>query len=244
MKKAIIIVLLFSTLNAVATKPVYPDFSLWNTLNVTYKLNAKVGLLFTQEWRLRENASRLNLFYTNLGVTYNITKGFKTGLIYRHIDKYLLDEQRFSFRNRIMWDLSYKHDYQNWNFSYRHRAQFEWMDFLTSELGRSPQMFSRNKFEVGYEFGNFQPYISSEIRIQLTDPRNNQDDDNIGRNRVIVGMDYSVNKYFNCGAYFLNQREFNTVTPQILYLVGLQFNFKLDKYLSAQKPKSKKDVKK
>jgi hypothetical protein len=231
--------------NTFAYKPVYPDFGLWNTLNLSYKYNNKVSFMFTQEWRLRENASRLNLFYTNLGIQYTIAKGFKTAFIYRHIDKYLHEGTYFSFRNRLMWDLSYKYNFKQFSISYRHRAQAEWMDFYTSDLGKIPQLFSRNKFEFNYNVNKkWSPYITTEFRIQLTDPRNNADDDNISRNRTIVGVDYTHNKIYSYGAYFLYQQEFNTVTPQILYLLGLECNISLDKLLnkkSNSKDKTKAD---
>jgi Protein of unknown function (DUF2490) len=223
-----------------AYKPVYPDFGIWNTLNVTYKLNNKWGLLFTQEWRLRENASRLNLFYTNIGANYNLGKGLKTALIYRHIDKYL-ETNNFSFRHRLMWDMSYKKDIEQWNFSLRHRLQIEWTDIYSSEFGFYPQLFSRVKGEVGYTIGKFTPNISTEFRAQWTDARNNGDDDNISRNRTIFGLDYDLNKAIKLGTYYLYQAEFNTVTPQIINIVGLECNINLNKLLpSSKKPKKQK----
>jgi Protein of unknown function (DUF2490) len=227
------------TPQAKAYKPVYPDFGIWNTLNVSYRVNSKWTLLFTQEWRLRENASRLNLLYTNFGASYNLYKGLKTGLIYRHIDKYL-ETNQFSFRNRLMWDVSYKKDVNRWNFSTRHRLQVEWTDFLTSDLGREPQWFSRIKAEVGYEIGKFTPNISTEFRAQWTDPRNNEDDDNLSRNRTIFGLDYQLNNAIKLGTYYLYQAEFNTVTPQIINIVGLECNINLNKLVEKKKKKKVK----
>jgi hypothetical protein len=222
-----------------AYKPVYADFGIWNTLNVTYKLNNKWGLLFTQEWRLRENASRLNLFYTNIGANYSLGKGFKTGLIYRHIDKYL-ETNDFSFRNRLMWDVTYKKDVQDFNFNLRHRLQIEWTDFLTDPFGKEPQLFSRIKGEVGYTIGKFTPNISTEFRIQWTDARNNGDDDNLSRNRTIFGLDYSLTDAIKLGTYYLYQAEFNTVTPQIINIVGLECNVNLNKLMPKKAKKEKK----
>jgi hypothetical protein len=138
-----------------------------------------------------------------------------------------------------MLDASYKYDkIKNWEISYRHRAQIEWMDYLTDPLGKEPQLFSRNKFEVGYSIGDWTPNISSEFRIQLTDPRNNQDDDNLSRNRTIFGLDYALNDKIKLGTYYLYQAEFNTVTPQIINIIGLEFNY------TFKAPEKKKDKKK
>lgn len=220
-------------------KPTYADAGNWNTLNFTYKLNSKWGLLFTQEFRLRENYSRLNLFYTNFGVNYAINKSIKVGLIYRLIDKYLEDNS-FSFRHRFMLDGSYKFDYGKWGFGIRQRFQMEWRDVYSSELGLYPELFSRTKAEVSYDVTpKFSPYISTEFRAQFTDPRNNADDDNLSRNRTIFGGNYIVNNAVKVGAYFLHQAEFNTVTPQIINIVGLECNLNINKLL-ANKSKNKK----
>jgi hypothetical protein len=224
-----------------SSRPVYADAGLWNTLNINYKLNRKWGLLFTQEFRIRENYSRLNLFYTNLGVNYALAKNIKLGLVYRHIDKYLEDGS-FSFRNRIMFDAGYKFEKSKFTASYRHRLQLEWRDFYSSYFGKSPEVFSRNKFEVSYDITpKLSPNISSEFRIQFTDPRNNDDDDNISRNRTIFGLDYAYSPKVKYGIYYLYQAEFNTVTPQIINIIGLEANVNLNKLLEKSKKKEAKD---
>jgi Protein of unknown function (DUF2490) len=220
-------------------KPTYADAGSWNTLNLTYKVNAKWGLLFTQEFRLRENYSRLNLFYTNVGVNYAVNKQFKIGVIYRLIDKYL-EDNTFSFRHRFMNDYSYKFDYKKWGFGLRQRFQIEWRDVYSSELGLYPELFSRTKAEVSFDVTpKLSPYISTEFRAQFTDPRNNADDDNLSRNRTIFGCNYVVNDAIKVGAYFLHQAEFNTITPQIINILGLECNLNINK-LFASKSKKKK----
>jgi hypothetical protein len=233
-----ICLILLSATTAKAYRPVYADAGLWKTFNVTYKLNKRVGFLFTQEVRLRENYSRLNLLYNNLGVNYSVIRGLKVGLIYRNIQK-VLPDNTFNIRHRIMTDATYKYDYKKWNFSLRQRFQFEWMDIYTSELGKSPQIFSRTKFETQYQLTEkWAPYISTEFRAQLSDPRNSDDDDNLGRNRTIFGVDYMYSKTINFGTYFLHQAEFNTVTPQVINIVGIETNINLNRVLEGFKKKA------
>ena len=52
----------------------YSDAGSWNTFSISYAFNKKLALLFTEELRLKENYSRLNLFYTNVGVEYTSTR--------------------------------------------------------------------------------------------------------------------------------------------------------------------------
>jgi hypothetical protein len=53
---------------------VYPDFGMWNTISIEKKLNKKISVSIDEEFRLKENLSRINLFYTNLGVNYKFQK--------------------------------------------------------------------------------------------------------------------------------------------------------------------------
>lgn len=239
---ASVIAFVSSSVYAQTSRPVYPDAGLWNTFSASYKLSKKTSLLFTQEVRLRENYGRLNLLYNNFGVSHTIVKGLKTAVIYRLIDKYL-ENNTFSFRHRMMWDMSYKKSFGKLEASYRHRFQLEWRDFYSSPLGRSPEVFSRNKVELNYLLGKWSPFYSSEIRIQFTDPRNNDDDDNLSRNRNIIGVDYTLNKYSTAGLYFLYQREFNTATPQIIYITGLQYDLDISKLIVVKKSDKKKKAK-
>jgi hypothetical protein len=231
-------ILLSSVQCALAYKPVYADAGLWKTFNLTYKVNKRVGLLFTQEIRLRENYSRLNLLYNNVGVNYLLVKNLKVSFIYRNIQK-VLPDNTFNIRHRIMTDAAYKYDYAKWNFSLRQRFQFEWMDIYTSEYGKTPQIFSRTKFEVQYQLTEkWAPYINTEFRVQLSDPRNTDDDDNLGRNRTIFGVDYTYNKTVNFGTYFLHQAEFNTVTPQVINIIGIETNINLNRVFESFKKKT------
>src|SRR6185503_12138098 len=100
------------------------DAGMWNTFSLQKSLNKKLYLTLDQEMRLRENYSRLNLFYTNLGVGFKLNKNFKAELTYRFIQKYQIDNS-FSLRHRIMLDLSYKKKFSKIIFSNRLRYQAE-----------------------------------------------------------------------------------------------------------------------
>ena len=53
---------------------VYPDFGMWNTISIEKKINKKVSVSIDQEFRLKENLYRMNLFYTNIRVIYKFLK--------------------------------------------------------------------------------------------------------------------------------------------------------------------------
>ena len=214
-------------LNEVKAQVVYPDAGSWNTFNVDVKINKKITGLFTEELRFKENISRLNLFYTNLGMEYKFTDYFKAALVYRFIEKYQ-DDNSFSFRHRLMLDLTCKKKFGKFGISYRQRIQAEERDIYSSYDGNAPEWYSRNKFTFKYDTDKrYTPYAALELRYQIRNSREWQSDKTWHRSRYSLGIDYKINKKSTFGLYYLIQREYNVVLPQNLYIVGLEYSLSL-----------------
>jgi hypothetical protein len=56
----------------------------------------------------------------------------------------------------------------------------------------------------------------------------------------MFGLDYALNPAMKLGTYYLHQAEFNTVTPQVINILGLECNVNLNKLLAINKKKSNK----
>ena len=63
------------------------DAGMWNTITIQHSLTKKINLVVDQEFRLRENYQRINLFYTNIGIDYKYNKFLKITPTYRTIQK-------------------------------------------------------------------------------------------------------------------------------------------------------------
>ena len=227
MRIAILLLSSFLCTKNSSTAQVAPDAGLWTTATLEYGLNSKFCLFITQEMRLKENLSRLNLFYTNLGLEYKIVKNLKTSLSYRQIHKFT-PENYFSFRHRIQWDIGLKKSAGNFELSYRHRLQAEVRNVHSSEIGHLPEWYSRNKFQIKYSRNNkVEPYISVELRYQLFNPRNPESDYIWHRVRYQGGIDYKINSHHTMGFYYLMQDEFNIIDPQKMYIIGIEYTLKL-----------------
>ena len=231
MNRLIIISLLFVTfhvfVNNTSAQVYYSDAGSWNTFNVDVKINKKVTGIFTEECRFKENFTRLNLFYTNLGIEYKVSDFFKAALVYRFIEKFQ-DDNSFSFRHRLMLDLILKKKFGKFGVSYRQRLQAEERDIYSSDIGAEPEWYSRNKFAVKYDTDKrYTPYASIELRYQFRNPREWQSDNTWHRNRYALGVDYKLNKKSTFGLYYLIQQEYNVVLPQNLYIVGLEYSLSL-----------------
>ncbi len=206
----------------------YPDAGLWTTFTLEKPLTPKLSFVIDQEMRMRENYTMLNLFYTNLGLDIKPIPDLKVSVIYRSIEKWVYEYDYFSYRHRLMLDITYKRKFGWLIISNRGRIQAEVRDINTSRDGKFPEWFFRNKleFKVDLEKRIF-PFAYVESRHQLHDPRNPDDDWAWHRMRFCGGLEYKVNEYNAFGAYYLYQQEYNTVTPETMFNTGLYYYLKL-----------------
>ena len=221
---SILIILLMA--NKGFTQVVYPDFGMWNTLSIEKKLSKIISVSIDEEFRLRENLSKINLFYTNLGLNYKFSKKLKASFIYRITQK-AVDGRGYDIKHRIMLDVIYKEKLsKKFVFQFRQRAQFENNNIYSSRDGRYIESFLRSKFEIGYNYTkDIKAYFSEELRFQLHDPRNPESDYGLHRFRHCLGIDYSISNSSTVGVYYLVQNEIKVYKPNELYIFGLQYGF-------------------
>ena len=106
-KSFLLIVFLLNTNYTQAQKT---DAGLWTAISIDKKLNNKFSANFTEEVRLFQNVQRLNLAYTNLGVSYKLNKYVKLSAVYRFLQK-SQDENYISWRHRIYADAQFKYSF-------------------------------------------------------------------------------------------------------------------------------------
>lgn len=245
--KRIIVTLFFITFLLSDKQEVFAqnswDFGSWNTLNLNYQLNKKVSLLLTQEARFKSNLSQLNLFYTNIGVEYRSNQYLKNSIVYRHIDKYINENSRFSYRHRLMWDMTARYPItEKLTISYRHRLQIENRNINSSDKGYLAEVYSRNKVAMKYALTEkLSSDVSAEFRYQLHDPRNLESDRLWHRNRFMLGLNYQATDAIEWGAYYLLQNEFNVSLRENLSVVGLELSVDVNRLINSTK-KNNEDV--
>ncbi len=203
------------------------DFGMWNTVSINKEITDKFSVGIDQEFRLRDNLSTINLFYTNFGAGYKLTDWFKFSLTYRFVDKHK-EDLTWGIRHRIMTDFLFKVKPGDFSFSYRARFQWEWRGAgYTQEYGNVPEVFLRNMIKIEYKVTNdIEPYIATEVRWQIQNPRIPYHN-SIDRGRYIAGVNYEINKHNKIGTYFLFQKEVNVIDRQTLYIWGLEYTINL-----------------
>lgn len=221
---AIIALYLIFTLPAQAQTK---DAGLWTTLNFEWAITSRFTFLLSEKIRTKENFTRLNLFNTTIGLECKINRSIKTSLLYRETQKYTQDNN-FSFRHRLQWDVSAKKKFGKFDVSYRHRLQTELENVYSSEEGQIPEWYSRNKIGLKYDLNKpIAPYIAGELSYQIRNPRKPSADANLYRTRYQVGVVYNLNPHHELGVYYRIQNKFNIENLESLYIIGLVYSYKL-----------------
>lgn len=202
------------------------DAGMWATFTLQHSFTKKINLVIDQEIRLKENYQRINLFYTNFGIDYKLNKFIKISPTYRTIQKKRL-EGTYSFRHRLMLDVTLKKKFQKITLSERVRYQIEVQDLYTSKKGKLAEQFLRFKTDLKYAFNEkLTPYISCEFRYQIKSPRGDgpQFDKGFRRIRNVLGIEYQINKKNSVNLYYLIQSEYNISTPESIYILGIAYS--------------------
>ncbi len=205
------------------------DAGLWATFTIQKKINKKINFVIDQEFRLRENFQRINLFYTNIGIDYKATKWLKISPTYRTIQKKRFDGT-FSYRHRLMLDLTFKKKLQKFTLSERARYQIEVQDLYTSKKGKLAEQFLRFKTDIKYSANDqITPYVSCELRYQIHSPRGDGPvyDNGFHRIRNVAGLEYNINKDNSVNLYYLIQSEFNISDRESIYIIGIAYTLTL-----------------
>ncbi len=206
----------------------HSDLGNWNTFSINKDINKKLTLNFDQELRFRNNLTRLNLLYTNVGATYKINKNVRIAGVYRFIAKYK-DDDLWGYRHRLYADLILKHRPGRFAFVYRSRVQWEWRGAgYSNEYGRVPEIYWRNLFKASYKLNDIvSPYFGTELRVQVQNPRIPYHN-GFDRTRFMSGIDIQLNKISTLGIYYLLQKEWNVIDPETLNIIGVEYSISID----------------
>jgi hypothetical protein len=223
-KKLIVCAFIFLQYQLLSFAQPVSDAGMWNTISLEKELSEKMSISMDEEFRLKENFTKLNLLYTNVGASYKAARNIKIGLTYRLIEKWKQENPGFSYRHRLMFDMSFKYKFNSWSVSYRSRIQSELRDIYTSAFGMIPEWYWRNKFDLKKKLRRYTPYLGAEFRYQLVDPRGPESNFGWHRARMYGGVDFEINNTIALGIYYLVQHDINIVNPQYLYILGLQYS--------------------
>ncbi|MEI6123074.1 MAG: DUF2490 domain-containing protein [Bacteroidota bacterium] len=197
------------------------DAGLWMSLNVEKKITAKLSIALAEEFRMNENMTELGTFFTDVGLTYKINKYIRISGNYRFVNKRRLDDS-YSKRHRYYFDLAFRKRFKPITISFRTRFQSQYADIFSSEDGKIPSYYSRNKLSIKYELNKkLSPYVSVELFSPLKKPY----DIFMDNARYCIGLEYALNRMHSLDFFYLFQREYNVKDPMREHIIGVGYYF-------------------
>ncbi len=212
------------------------DFITWHKLSVGGELVKDFSLSIEQQVRLNENSIGLDETFTEIGVGYDLPKGFDLSGAYR-LAWGQNDDRSFKTSHRYNIDLSYSK--KVWKFGTKIRARFQHRPSPSLSNERleteSSPVFVRLKGSLYYrKLGDWKPGIEFETFIRVEDP--NEMGAKKFRYRVFV--DYDLPKRQELGLFYMLQTDHFGKTPEFVSIVGINYSYE---WKRPKKKKKKKD---
>jgi hypothetical protein len=204
MNKSSFILLLFCPFLLFAQEQ---DFQLWSKVGASYDLNKDFSLSLDQGFRARENASLLDVTFSNLSLKYDLIKKWSVAIGYRYITDFDLS-QNTSTSHRIYTDINYRKKKKRWLMKNRLRYQYQEENFTL-----------RDKVSLSYNIRKtpLEPFTAFELFFK---------DSEFKKWRYTLGASYPFLKEFDIDAYYRIQQSFNTNNPKQLHILGLGIEYK------------------
>lgn len=200
------------------------DAAIWTGVKISKKINKKNLISLTQQCRFDENISQLGRISIGIDAVHKINKNLRINFGYNYLRKIDLNSGYFN-ENRIVLGFTTKTNFRKFDFSYRNIAQIRYKQYLTSEDGKIPKVYNRNRIAIQYELNKrFSLTNSYEIYI----PLNKTEIIEINRLRSIAELNYKLSKKTSIRSYFLFQTQFHTdelIERKFVY--GFEFSHEL-----------------
>jgi len=202
------------------------DFNIWTRYAVKYDLSSKTRIAVEEEFRFFDNASKLEQNHTELGLSHELSSRWEGAVYYRFIYETDID-RGYSLGHRSWLQLEYRLIDKDLKVSLRSRFQTTITDFFTSEYGRIPELYSRNKLAISYKPKDaiWIPSAGIEYWYFLNPESGNKF---IDKYRAGFGLEYRQNKHFRWEAFYHLQQQIQTSDPKTIHVIGLSGTYMIN----------------
>lgn len=213
------------------------DFSTWHRVKVGGDLNKKLSLSVEHQLRLFDNSRKIDDTFTEVGVNYDLPKGFELAGAYR----LAWSDSKYGFLNTHRYNIDVSYGRKIWKLKADLRARFQHRP-STSLLNErlEPQespMFIRLKFSIAYnKLKKWKPGLEFETFIRVDNPAEN----GAHRFRYRAFLDYDLPKRQSLGLFYMLQTDYSGKTPEFSSVVGVNYAYEWKRL----KKKKKKDKEK
>lgn len=199
------------------------DLTSWTKVRAKGDLTKKLGLSIEQQVRLRDNSSSLDQTFTEIGLSYDLPKGFGLTAEYR-LGFEPISGGGMSSKHRYNLDLTYSKKF--WKLRAKVRARFQHAPNASLYNERlkpdGDPMNVRLKISLSYnDLKRWTPGIAYEVYFLTNDPEKN----GANKFRYRVFLDHKISKRHGIGAFYMVQTAYAGRTPQFDSVVGLNYTY-------------------
>jgi hypothetical protein len=214
--------LLLSTVNYGQTEG-EKDWASWNTIGIEYKLNDKWNFGLEEQFRLKENFTAVDNFFTQLSADYEIFKNFEIGVGLRYIreNDNKGNVQGYENHFRFQFDAKYKYKIKDFKIGFRLRYQNKNELGISYDEGDFPNQNIRFKTSVAYNFKDWSldPKFSAEIFNRFQEEKDN----GFNKYRLTLGTDYKMKNFGKIGVFYRYEKDLNVEAPDVTNILGLKY---------------------
>ncbi|MDG1046546.1 MAG: DUF2490 domain-containing protein [Bacteroidia bacterium] len=199
------------------------DFETWSSINLRYKPTNNIKLSLSQQLRLKDNSSTMDVYFTQLGLDYKLANflsiGFASRLITENDDQGKIKGNESHLRWQA--DLEFNHSVSRFAFKYRIRYQNkDELQKTTDEIKKTIRL----KVASTYNIKNWKldPTLSAELFNGITN------NDGIYKARYTLSSDYKLKKG-SLGAFLRTEKELFGDYPKRTNILGIKYNFTIKK---------------
>lgn len=203
------------------------DLESWTSIGLKYKINKKWTVELLEQYRLKENISVTDQYFSQLEGAYKLNKNLSLGAGLRYIrsNDNKGNVQGYENHFRYHFDISLKHKINE--FTLKHRLRYQNKNELgVSEVdGDYAKKNLRFKTSISYDFKDwkFDPKFAAEIfnRSQTGG------DNGFSKYRLTLGTSYNMKSAGKIDLYYRMEKELNTSLPKTTNIIGLKYTYTL-----------------
>ncbi len=220
---AILVSILPSLVAQSGTYHTVRDLEVWTAAKIEYKLNKKLDFGFEEQIRLKDDASNIDQYFSEITAGYKLNKKISLGLGLRYIKKNDNEGKIQGYENHLRWngDLSYKHKVERFGLKYRLRYQSKNELNVSEAQGDTLKKTIRLKVGSTYNIKDWKldPKVSAEIFNVLN---NNE---GFSKVRFTIGTEYKTKNWGDVGAFYRMEKELKENYPKTTNIIGIQYQY-------------------
>lgn len=195
------------------------DFRLWTSVTAKTKIFKSIEFSIEEQFRLQNNATQIDQFFTDVGLGYDIFSFFELSGYYRFDN--VNEDYGLKTHHKFFTDITLQQSVRRFSLSLRARYQTKYVDLINEEEGYLLKDYLRNKISVKYDHRKLP--VSLKFANEWFCQVNKYTGYFYDKVRVEFGLAYNINPDNSIDLSYKIDTEFNVPNPNRNYI--LQFSY-------------------